>query len=187
MPWIQVNLHDGTTVELYMQQFANECGPSCVATLGRIFGRGMDIGPARTTIGAVDHNRPFGGGGMGHDWQQDWAYMTSLTQALSHYGVRMAYTRRNLLPNTYRQFCEGRHLRSPAILRVQWQNGSGHFVVTVGRNSAQQQKFIEILDPAYGYQRVSVTDFPNYLVRDQATRVVIARGTLDRFWSVQTT
>ena len=185
MPWTHVNLHNGSVVQLYRQQFAQECGPSCVATLGRMFGRGMDIGPARTTIGAVDHNRPPGGG-MGHNWQQDWSYMTSLTQALSQYGFRMAHTRKNLSLNIYRQFCEERHLRSPAILRVEWPNGTGHFIVAVGKNRAQQQNFIEILDPEYGYQRVSLTDFPNYRVRDPATRVVIAQGTLDRFWSVET-
>ena len=186
MPWTQVDLHNGSTVHLYMQQFAQECGPSCVATLGRMFGRTMDIGPARATIGAVDHNRPPGGG-MGHDWQQDWSYMTSLTQALSHYGVRMAYTRRNMTPNNYQRFCEQRHFQSPAILRVRWADGSGHFVVTVGKNRAQQQNFIEILDPFYGYQRVSLTDFPNFRIRDSITRIVVRQGTLDRFWSVETT
>lgn len=186
MAWVQVQLHNGQNVQLYMQQFANECGPSSVATIGRLLGRNTDIGPARTTIGNVDHNRPPGMAG-GHNWQQDWAYMTSLTQALSQYGVRMAYTRKNLSPNNYQSFCERRSQRSPAILRVQWNNGGGHFVVTVGKNGAQQQNFIEILDPAYGYQRVALTDFPNYRVRDQATRAVIAQGTLDRFWSVETT
>jgi len=186
MPWTLVKLHNGSQVLLYRQEFAQECGPSCVATIGRIFGRGMDIGPARRTVGAVDHNRPPSGG-TGHDWEQDWAYMVSLTQALSQYGVRMAYTRRKLSQANYLRFCEGRHLQSPAILRVKWQGGSGHFVVTVGKNRAQQQNFIEILDPAYGYQRVSLTDFPKYRVLDAATGVVIAKGTLDRFWSVETT
>jgi len=186
MPWTQETLCNGTTVQLYMQQFENECGPSCVATVGRMFGRGMDIGPARTKVGAIDHNRPPGNS-IGHDWQQDWAYMTSLTQGLSQYGVRMAHTRKDLAINDYRQFCEKRHLQSPAILRVKWRDESGHFVVTVGKNRAQQQKFIEILDPAFGYQRVILTDFPNYRVLNPATRDVIAQGILDRMWSVETT
>src|SRR5262245_25808875 len=122
MPWSNATLSDGTVVQLYMQQFNNECGPSCVATVGRLFGKGMDIGPARTVVGSVDYNRPPGGG-MGHDWTKDWSYMTSLTQALSQYGIRMAHTKKNQSAGNYKTFCEGRHLRNPAILRVEWSTG----------------------------------------------------------------
>jgi len=96
MPWIQVNLHDGTTVQLYMQQFANECGPSCVATIGRIFlGTGLDIGAARTTVGAVDHNRPPGGG-MGHDWQRERS-QTAYTKTANYAGESVVWFPRSVL------------------------------------------------------------------------------------------
>lgn len=188
MAWTQVTLHNGSTVDLYLQAFAQECGPSSVATIGRLMGKNLDIGPARIKVGSVDHNRPPGAafGGGGHDWQQDWSYMTSLTQALSAYGVRMSHTRKRLTPGVYKKFVEDARQNRPRILRVAWQDGSGHFVVTVGRNGADQQSFVEILDPAYGYQRVSLVDFPTYSPRDPVTRVVTARGTLDRFWSVET-
>jgi hypothetical protein len=184
MGWIDVNLHDGSTVKLYKQEFANECGPSCVATISRIFGRIGDIALVRRTIGDVDHHHPPSGGR--HDWHLDWAYMESLTQALSQRGFRMVRTRKDLAPNEYKQFCERKYLMSPAILRVAWADGSGHFVVTVGKNRSLVQDFIEILDPAFGYQRVSLINFPAYAPRDAVTGIVVANGTLDRFWSVET-
>ena len=184
MPWSSFNLSDGTSVQLYLQQFDNECGPSCVATVGRIFGKGMDIGPARTAVGNIDHNKPPGGA-LWHDWTKDWSYMTSLTQALSQYGLRMAHTKKNQSAGNYQTFCEGRYLKSPAILRVRWTGGGGHFVVTVGKNKATRD-YIEILDPAFGYQQVPVSGFPEYKPRD-AHNTVLGTGEFDRFWSVETT
>ena len=187
MAWTNVTLFDGTTVELYLQQFANECGPSCVATIVRMLGiSNIDTYQARRAVGDVDHNRPptFN---MGHDWSRDWAYMTSLAQALSQFGVRMAYTRKNQSALAYETFCEGRSLKNPAILRVVWQDNSGHFVVTVGKNKGIQQSFIEILDPWYGLQRVAMNELPLYKPRNQQTRAVVARGSLDRNWSTETT
>jgi hypothetical protein len=176
--WSDVTLANGSKVKLYMQAFAQECGPSCVATIGQMFGRSIDISLARTMVGAVDHNSPPGG----KDWNLDWAYMTSLTQALSRYGVKMAYTKKRLSATAYKTFCQGRSTKSPAILRVEWPDQSGHFVVTVGRNGTALQTFIEILDPFYGYQQVILTpDFPNYYPQSGV------HGVLDANWSVETT
>ena len=184
MAWSDVTLADGSVVGLYVQSFAQECGPSSVATVGRLHGRTLDISQARTTVGSVDHNKPPGGGGS-HDWGKDWSYMTSLTQALSQYGVRMAYTRKSLADAAYKTLCEGRTKKKPGILRVEWADGSGHFVVTVGKNGAAGQTFIEILDPYYGYQRVPLATFPTYTAPKAGT-AEIGNGTLDRFWSIET-
>jgi ABC-type bacteriocin/lantibiotic exporter with double-glycine peptidase domain len=183
--WTNVTLHNGLTVALYKQRFANDCGPSCVATVGRLFGMDMDIEPARKVIGSVDYKHPPSIQ-EGCDWIANWAYMTALTQALSSYGVDMAYTLHDVPADKFMSFCEARHQKSPAILRVEWANGDGHFVVTVGKNGATQQDFIEILDPAHGYQRVSLSKFPIYMPRDPITHTKVAEGTLDRYWSVKT-
>lgn len=173
MPWTTVTLYSGAQVDLYMQQFRQECGPSCVATIGRILGKGMDIGPARRKVGKIDPSYFYGP----HAWDAEGAYIESLTAALAEYGVRMAHTR-SFSPANYKTFCEGRTLRNPAILQIRWRSGGMHFVVTVGKNGADQQSFIEILDPGYGYQRASLHDFPEYGPRDPDTRVVVGRGTL---------
>jgi len=186
MAWTQVVLQSGLQADLYRQQFDQECGPSCVATVARmVTGRAADIAPARREVGKIDHNRPAGNIGMVHDWGRDWSYLTSLTQALSKYGVRTACTRNGLSALSYSRFCEGRTTKKPAILRVEWTDGSGHFVVTVGKNGTPAQTFIEILDPAYGHQRVPMGTFPAYAPIDSTTGVVAANGTLDRDWSVE--
>lgn len=177
-----IKLASGKEVSLYRQNFENECGPSCVVTVGRLGGRNSDIGPARTKIGSIDHNKPPGMG-PGHDWGKDWAYITSLTQTLSGYGVTSAHTRKNLASGPYKSFCEQRTAAKPAILRVDWGN-AGHFVVTVGRNGDASQSFIEILDPYYGYQRVDLATFPKYEPLDPDTNKP-AKGTLDSDWSVE--
>jgi hypothetical protein len=180
--WNTVTVVSGRTPQLYRQAFPNECGPSCVATVGRLLGHQLDITRCRTKVGTIDHNRPPGMAHGLHDWKTDWSYMTSLTQALSQDGVRMAHTRKNLDASIYKSFCEGRSLANPAILRVAWADGTGHFVVTIGKNGKSGQTFVEILDPCYGYQRVDLARFPDYKPGGG-----IADGTLDRHWSIETT
>jgi hypothetical protein len=190
--WTTTPLADGSTVDFYMQQFENECGPSCVATVVRLMtSRNMDIQQARRAVGEIDWNQPPSG--TGRSWTVDWAYMTSLTQVLSANKVTMASTIKNLKDGTkpaygqeapkYKEFVSTRTKAAPAILRVQWKNG-GHFVVTVGQNGAKGQDFIEILDPHYGYQTVDLATFPKYKPVKGTDK---GDGELDRFWSIRTT
>jgi hypothetical protein len=73
-------------------------------------------------------------------------------------------------------------MKAPAILRVAWAGGGGHFVVSVGQNGNDAQDFIEILDPYYGYQPVKLSSVPNYSPAD-SNGATLANGKLDRYWS----
>jgi len=179
--WKKQKLQNGTEVDIHAQDFSNECGPSCVAMVARLFGKGADIAPARREVGVQD-----GPTRHGHDWEVDGSYMTSLTQTLSGYNIRMAHTLKHKSNTDYKNFCEKRSTKSPAILRIDWDGQGGHFVVGLGQNGNGAQQFIEILDPYYGYQKVLLSDFPRYKAVDDKG-VVIAEGNMDRNWTVETT
>jgi hypothetical protein len=108
MSWEKITILNGKTVDLYKQDYAMSCGPSCVAMIARMFGKKAEISSAYTQVGKIDPNRPPGAHRIGitHDWERDWSFITSLTQALTVLGIRGVYTRKNLSLSRYTQFCK---------------------------------------------------------------------------------
>ncbi|MGB3266028.1 MAG: hypothetical protein WBA89_18950 [Microcoleus sp.] len=181
MPWQSVTLDGGKMVNLYIQEFTQECGPSCVVMISRLLGFSTDIARARHLVGKEDRNKPPGAWKDGlHDFSTDWSYMESLTQALVSVGIKGAKTFKDKTKTEYQKFCESRDEKTPAILRLQWYHGGGHFVVTIGKNTNKDKNFIEILDPFYGYKKVDIGVFPDYIINGKCI------GQLDKNFSVAT-
>jgi hypothetical protein len=169
MRWIKVTLQNRSIADLYLQETGwQECGPSCLAIMGRLNNHyAWDI---TTTRRAVDDSTAQMARQIpaGYNWSRDPSFVNNLVQALTtldrvHYflpTVRKDYQ----TAVEYKEFCENRSTQKPALLRLDWSTGGGHFVVTVGKNGNARQNFIEILDPYYGYQTVSMTNFPTYKV-----------------------
>jgi hypothetical protein len=122
---------DGNNYWHYLQQFANECGPSSVAMTIRILKNTLiDVAQARPAIAKFD---PVHQSNFRPNWTTDPSEMTSSTQSLSSAGINKAQTRGRegawLSDTAYRRILwQETRPQKPTIVRFDW----GHFGVCVG-------------------------------------------------------
>jgi len=173
----------------FKQDFDNECGPSCVVMIARIFDKGLSMNDCRYKVAGVDgrHQASFSS-----NWTLDWSYISSLAYVLSSQGIQNARTRKNLSANNYKKLVfEESSPKTPSILRVQWRNKftapdflytGGHFVVCFGKSTVNEN-LVNILDPGYDTGPVLV---PNWGLYPDYAPPYGGYGYLDRNYSIST-
>lgn len=151
MAWQKVTV-DGDEFDFYKQEFAVECGPSCVAMVSKIAGKGMSLTDARK---AIRGNEFTSVGLYNTNWQQDaTSSMKSLSQALASRKVGNAkHWKSKKWDEAWwiRKVTEDTTKLWPSIVRVY--DPYGHFVVCLGKGNGGD---IELLDPEYGHITVPI-------------------------------
>jgi hypothetical protein len=90
-------------------------------------------------------------------WNDEGSLPASLTQTLSELKIRNAYTDKK---SSISNICTLKAKKNkPAIMFVDWGDGTGHFVVCLGALNATTTLF---LDPADGVKEVVNTNLPAY-------------------------
>ena len=175
--WINVNLYGDNNCRLYVQQLISECGPASVATYANLVGKRVgSLNQIRSAVREAD--RAGLQRGFNLRWSRDGTFIGKLHTAMSNLGLSTRLKRSGLAAN-FRRACEALSCRKPGILQIEWLAGS-HFVVAIGTNGNRPQRnSVEVLDPFYGYQRISSADLQamNYRPRG-ANRAVVNLGNI---------